>query len=357
MLNAESSSRLNIVRFPLIVAVVFGHNHWSNVDFSRGSIGAAKPGWIDNFVREILSQGIGWAAVCLFFLMSGYLFFLGFEWSWSGYFKKVKSRVKTLVIPLLVWNIATLAVFALAQSLPFTRDYFSGNSARIATFSFLDSLKAVSGIDRMPISYQFWFIRDLIIMIAMAPLISFLINKVPGILVAALGFVWFFRIWPLEIPSSEAAFFFTLGAVIARNGKSLFAFDGKSTLIFIAYASSLIFEGLVSQIRFVSYLHNASIVLGVLTILCLTKVVFRHARIKESMLALAGCSFFVFAAHEPLLTMTRKIAYKIIQPASDIAGLTLFFLIPTLLVFVLVKLYKVCLCYFPRSTHLITGGS
>ena len=331
MIDAESSGRLNILRFPLILAVIFIHNYSTDVVFLDGTVGQVEISAVSNFTRNIISQGIARTAVPIFFLMSGYFFFLSFEWSWDKYFDKLKSRVWTLLIPFLTWNIATFLVLALAQTLPLTQEYFSGKSARISNFLFFDYLKAIFGIDRMPIAYQFWFIRDLIVLVILAPIIYFFIDRFSTLLVAVLGIFWLSGFWPLATPSSEAALFFSTGAFVSRKDKSILAFDRWSTPIFILYSISLVADTLLLEMPLSPYLHRASITLGVLTILCLSKIIFHNVKLKESLLALAGASFFVFAAHEPLLTITKKIVFKVIQPSSSFLVLILYFLIPIFL--------------------------
>ncbi len=126
MLNAQSSLRLNLLRFPLIVGVVFVHAYETTVGFSGGSvsIGLNQNNVISEFIRNLISQEIARIAVPIFFLMSGYLFFAGFVWSKENYLDKVKSRIKTLLIPFLFWNIATLLLIALGQSLIVTQRTF-----------------------------------------------------------------------------------------------------------------------------------------------------------------------------------------------------------------------------------------
>jgi hypothetical protein len=88
--------------------------------------------------------------------MSGYLFFETFAGSVSDFVRKIRSRIHTLLIPFLFWNILTLLVLAIAQVLPVTASFFSGRNALIESFDAWDYFCALFGIGRMPISYQSW---------------------------------------------------------------------------------------------------------------------------------------------------------------------------------------------------------
>ena len=79
MLDSESSLRLNLLRFPLVVLVVFLHAYSSTVGFSDGEIGVSHSMFIVDLVRNFVSRGVATIAVPVFFLMSGYLFFAGLE--------------------------------------------------------------------------------------------------------------------------------------------------------------------------------------------------------------------------------------------------------------------------------------
>ncbi|MBP3981946.1 acyltransferase [Acidovorax sp. JG5] len=207
-IDKASSERLTTLRFPLIIGVVFIHAYNTEVGFSNGVIGIDNTGYWVNFCRNLISQGMARVAVPLFFLISGYFFFIGFSFSAKNYKTKLKSRLKTLLIPFLFWNILTLFLIALAQHIPTTQSFFSGKNASISKFEIFDYFNAVFGIDRSPISYQFWFIRDLIVMVLIAPAIYFLLNKASKIVLLVLFSLWLLSAWPIYIPSVTAFLFF-----------------------------------------------------------------------------------------------------------------------------------------------------
>ena len=76
-LNEEQSLRLGMLRFPLIVGVVFIHARLMAADFINAKDGAGYH--VSDFVQHLISEGVAHTAVPLLFLMSGYLFFNGFE--------------------------------------------------------------------------------------------------------------------------------------------------------------------------------------------------------------------------------------------------------------------------------------
>ncbi len=356
MLDIESSQRLGVLRFPLIVGVVFIHNVDAIVMFEHGSIGVASDNIVATFIRNLISQGIARTAVPLFFLISGYFFFRGFQSVRLDYLNRMKSRVRTLLIPFIFWNVLTLIIIAVAQLLPSTRLFMSGNIARIDSFDFYDYINAIFGITRMPIALQFWFIRDLMILAILAPVIYFFIVRLPMIFIGLLAVCWFTGVWPISIPSSDAALFFSIGATVAYKHKSLFMMDKQILIIVPAYFFTLVADVLTIGADWNQYLHKISIVLGVISVLCFSKMVVLNSRLKEMLLGLSGASFFVFAAHEPSLLIAKKFVFKLVQPSSSFSILALYFLIPISLIVLLVGVYRVCARKFPSVTRVITGG-
>ncbi len=351
-----SSERLSTLRFPLIIGVVFIHAYGTEVGLSNGTVGVANTGYWVDFCRDLVSQGIARVAVPLFFLMSGYFFFLEFSFSVENYRKKVKSRLKTLLIPFLFWNIATLFLIGLAQYLPATQPFFSGENAPISTFDMFDYVNAIFGIDSHPISYQFWFIRDLMVMVLVAPAIYLLINKAPKVFLLALLLLWLLNVWPIYIPSAAAFAFFYAGAYFAHSNTSLFALDQFGPSILSTYLAVLLIDTTTKNHIFNNYIHNIGILLGVSSALYVTKAIAESTYLKKFLLWASGCSFFVFAVHEPLLTVIRKLSYKVLQPSNDLTVLLLYFFIPVFVIICSVLLYISMKSITPKFLSGISGG-
>lgn len=104
------------LRFPLITGVVFIHCFGKPFDY--GAIDFAHLSGMDfyNLFRVSISQVLTHVCVPAFYLISGYLFFIGLEeWTWNAYLNKLKKRSKSLLVPFLIWNTlcVLLAVFSM----------------------------------------------------------------------------------------------------------------------------------------------------------------------------------------------------------------------------------------------------
>ena len=353
-IDRDVSTRIDALRFPLIVGVVFIHNYGTNIRMAHGSIGVLHAGAWFEFVSNFISHGAARVAVPMYFLVAGYLFFLG-GLTAQTYLGKVRRRIHTLLIPFLIWNILTLAVYALGQALPATRIYFSGSTrSPVRTFSPFDLLNAIFGLTFPdPISYQFWFIRDLMALVILAPLIYFLLrSKLRLVLLAVLAVLWFSSTWPILWPSSEACLFFCLGATLSWPRVNLMALDRFGPRLSLAFAASLTLTALFPATL---YFLKLTIIIGIPTVWWLVSLAVASVPIKNSLQRLADDSFFVFAAHEPLLAVMRKLSYKLLTPASDLIALAIYIRLPAGLIAMLVFVHRLLEKVAPALTALATG--
>ncbi|MGK5043078.1 acyltransferase family protein [Janthinobacterium sp. GB1R12] len=350
MLKNDDSLRLQLLRFPLIVGVVFIHAYTLGADPSTAIIGASHA---NEFVQTLISQELARCAVPLFFLISGYLFFYGTTWSTEKYKSKIQSRISTLLIPFLFWNILVLLLFAAAQSHPKTALFFSGQMTLISDYRISDYFIAIFGIVHYPASYQFWFIRDLMVLALLAPLIYQLLTKVPAIFLATLLTLWILRFGG---DASKSALFFILGAYVGIKQYSLFLLDKQAKWMFPLYIAMAIVNSIYPETCFYPYVHKIGIMLGLPSFLYLTKILSRSTALKTALVSMGKASFFVFATHEPLLTVIRKISYKMLQPQHDAEILTIYFLSVVVTVACCSALFFLLNRIVPRFTRMIAGG-
>jgi surface polysaccharide O-acyltransferase-like enzyme len=357
-----TSSRIEALRFPLIVGVVFIHGaavlHTPSgvFDFEHTQIP-----WVDFIVS--ISQYLVDVSVPLFFAISGYLFFSG-EWSWKNYSAKLRRRIHTLLIPFLFWSLATLAVLAAAESIPQTRMYFADATwPEIHSLSFFRCISVLFGIfEHYPLLHPFWFLRDLMALVVFAPLIHFVFhNKRGGLFLVALfiwlyGPLWLRSAWPILWPSLVSVFYFSLGAYLAQTKSAVASIDkiGPWTslaflIIFIlnyvlpSSQSKLIFEFLISLVA--------------PSVWWLIGFADRSIRWSSALVWLSGDAFFVYAIHQPLLVILRKIVYKLFLPTSGMAILAHYFLVPICLIALLVVLHRALLKVMPGFIGVVTGNS
>lgn len=352
----EYSDRLSSLRFPLIVGVVFIHAYGFSVLYSNKAIGINSFSNYLIFFQNLISQGVGRISVPMFFLLSGYFFFINFNFSIRSFLNKLSSRYKTLLIPFLFWNIATLIALWGVQIFPATLSFFPDKSLVISTYDTYDYFKAIFGIDRFPIAYQFWFVRDLMIIVLLVPLLNLLLKVIPTFSLCILGGAWLFPVWSIETPSITALSFFYLGAYWAYFNKNLFSMDKYGNIILIGYIAILLFDTYYISSPYHPYFHKVGLLLGVLSAFYLTSFLALHNKVKSLLIYASALSFFVFAIHEPLLTVVKKISYMVFKPTTEIVVLVLYLVIPFSVIGISLLIYYVCHLLFPQFLRVVSGG-
>ncbi len=355
-IDHQSSTRLRLLNFPLIVGVAYIHAYPTTISYAGGTLGTNKTNFLTDFVRILISQGVARIAVPLFFLMSGYLFFAGFKWSLSGYGKKLNSRAGTLLVPYLFWTTLGVAIAYLGQSIPAVKAYFTGGGPLIADYSAFSLVNAVLGITSAPESYHFWFIRDLMLLMILSPLILVIVRYAAMPFFAVVFITWITSNWPIYTPDAVGVLFFSVGCYLGMKEISLFALDRYGAGFLFAYLPILLADTIWNDAPFNTCLHRCGVVVGLVTVLYLTKWVLTCERLKNTLLWLSGSSFFVYAAHEPLLGIVRTIAFRFIPIDWPYTILLLYLFLPLTVIAFLVGLHRLLATITPKTLRIVTGG-
>lgn len=346
------SQRIEILRFPLIIGIVFIHIHTGDIQFS----GTILAGNIYAVLAEYISEGLARVSVPLFFALSGYLFFLNFKASSENFIKKFKSRFRTLFIPFVIWNMLIFIFFAIAQNTPTVSDYFTGERPLVLELEGFENIALFFGFNgfEYPAAYQFWFIRDLMLLVVLTPLIYIFLLKIPYIFLLGLSVMWFFDLSYLEIVNIDpiSPFFFTLGAYLGMKKYDFSNTDHYALQIVLLYLLMSIVNLFMDSL----YIDHAAIFIGTLALFSFTKYIVTMTKIKDNLISLSKYSFFVYATHEPFLSIIRKLTFKTVHPQSDLTIFIIYLLCPVITILICIQLYKILEKAVPKILNLATGG-
>ena len=283
-------------------------------------------------VVEIFSQGIARLAVPIFFFISGFLFFQKVSsLSLELYRNKIKKRVRTLLVPYLLWNgillVALIGLYFVGYPYSVMKNGFS---CEVLFKTFVGSFHETGAF---PLIYPLWFIRDLFCVCLISPLIYECIKILRLIFVFILGTVW---ILGGEIPilgyymmSMSALFFFSLGSYFSLLNLS------------------------VSEIV---HLHNLAILSGIIFVLWGTEYLLSHKNIAPIPF-LSSATFFVFAIHEPILLSTiRKLCLRIIPVINTYTLVISYFISIGITTVVALGIYAVLRRICPKVLAVLNGG-
>jgi len=352
---------IDFLRFPLIIGVIFIHNFSTSIQIKSAVYGVVSGMnmpfmyYCSNFFSNVIAR----IAVPLFFFMSGFLFFINVDKLSEGVYKnKLAGRIKTLLIPYLFWNFIVFLLYYVISLIPQLNAYINKEVDLHNFFSYFWNNSGENGGTGFPISYQFWFIRDLMMTVLLTPIIYFSVKKSKYHGVLLLGILWYFNWWfHFDGFSLVCIFFFTAGAYFGINKRNLLEDFGKiKKNSFVLYPIIAFADLLTKKYDFNIYIHNAGIIMGIIFCFNVVAFLFEKGWLKSTKF-LSAAAFFVFVVHDPfLLIVFRKLSYLIFHPQSDLALTTLYFANPILVIFCAIALYYILKRFLPRFTKVITGG-
>jgi surface polysaccharide O-acyltransferase-like enzyme len=346
------SQKLIKISFFLMVLVVFIHSY--NLGYSNSVL--KNDINLNHFVQNFISQGIARIAVPLFFFISGVLYFYKFEMSWKSYYNKLKKRLNTLVLPYLIWSIVGILFYLFLQLNPFTAKFFSDSSELIIKYSFV---KLLDTIFIHPIPYQFWFIRDLFVLILIAP-VGIMLNKyLKGYWILLLIFAYIFNLSTVIVSTGSLLFFFLGGFIVANKFKFLKKkISFKLTLFLTVLWISFYFLRASGTLNYLGYYleisHKVFIIIGILSIWTMYDYIFSNVQ-ETNLNPIFKTTFFLFAIHEPLLTFFRK--FLLIKfGTNELQLLIVYFLCPVIIIAISTFSSMLLKKAFPKIYLISTGG-
>lgn len=365
--DALTSSVIRFLRFPLIVMVVMIHSHFKVV--SMGGIDYVfdlKEFPIYCNVSFLLSKLMASIAVPMFYVFSGYLFFKNdSSFTVNNYLGKLRKRLKNLLIPYIFWNIVVVLFYFLAQT--FMPSMVSGNNKPIVDYNIIDWLRVFWNYkDEMPICYQLWFIRDLMVVVLMSPIIYFAIKK-SVFTIFVIGIVWLLGITTgicgIDI---TAIFFFAIGSAFSIHEYDFVDFCKKIKIA--GYIMSLLFiiiEVLIYNKRGsidLLFVNTQSIVLYKLCTLSLmascmniTIAIMQKGLLKTNGF-LYESNFFIYVCHALPLTLFLKLLIRFVNPTSDVQAILIYFAVIIITIIFCLLLFALMRKILPRFTSFILGN-
>ena len=369
----KDSQIISLLRFPLTFLVVMQH--------CRGEI-VMSPLWngctmknLHVALKVLFSGGLSLIAVPAFFFISGYLFFRNVNhWNKENYVEKLKKRMRSLLIPYLLWNILCIPLVCFSTYF----EHFS-QAPLLAVQEYLSSIRwlhifwdqTVTTLDIpnllgfhaiyvAPLLGTMWYVRDLIIMVVPSPLVWLLIKKTRKYGIAVFTLLFLLRIWPPITLNGISAYFFTLGAWFSISRKSLTIPKALQVPVSVIAALCLCwFVASGGNEQYIGWqLTPLFLLTGVLTTFFVANyLAYHHPRIKTPAI-LSDSSFFVYALHiEFALPIGFFISKMVTLQATHPLVMTIRYLLTPFIIYALcVAVYAVMKRTIPRILFLLTGN-
>lgn len=210
-MNRRISNKIYLYSFLLSVLVILVHSvNLAEDNIHLQELSENLPFWTALGLENFFSNTLGQGAVPGFFLLSGYLFFRNLSQISEIPFKWAK-RVRGLAVPYIFWNSLYYVLYVLMGRALWSWEQFRDAAAN---YSF---------------NPVFWYLYQLILLTALAPLFFLLIKKkilAYGSLLGAAVLVY--RRFDIPYLNEDALFYYFSGAVLSRYAKSFFEEEGFS---------------------------------------------------------------------------------------------------------------------------------
>lgn len=330
MQEARFRNKVNWISIICAVLVVFLHAY-AFADIEHNSFAY--------YLEFFISRNIAQSSVPVFFALSAFLFYRNFDY--SKLISKYKSRLFSLVVPYLLWNIISMIAFYFLSKLPFI------NTPPFA----LDAENLISGIFFYEYNLVFWFVYQLILLTYGFPLIYPLLkNRMIAIVVFVLMLVAYgtgtVRIWEIEL---KALIFYYFGAYFAVQHQSLVVNHNKPTLIGL-------FAFLLSQIMIFSPFASETFVYAVVRLLMIVAVFDLTGFLCDIKLpSIFMCSFPIYAMHNLILETFNKVFSFFISPFSNMI-LVDYFVSTLATIIIIAAINFVLRKKFPSVHRVLFGG-
>lgn len=338
-------TKVSLISFVLSVGVVFQHTQWR-----CNSIAVLSS--IHSMFFYILQT-----CVPFFFMISGYLFFRNFE---MGKLKeKWKSRVKTLLIPYIIWNILYAVFMFLLYRLGFVNNISISDSKVGILFQIVNA-------EYSPL----WFVKYLMVFAIISPLTYILLrNKaVGGVVIIVLSFLnaLFYYLGVMEIPINVNAnnlvmlnyqyIFYAIGSYSAMNFKTFVEVPSRRkslvATIFVSMLTIMYFWGIYSKGDvIVNHIFRIIFVCGIWFVFdCIQKT-----RIRGWM----KISFFIYCMHLIILQCVQAVSGIIIDKffkGNQLLYIFDYLLVPILVIVMIIAVAHFLKKYVPVAWKLLTGN-
>lgn len=148
-MNENLSKKISIYNFVFTMCIVI--YHWKNFHI----LFSEKQLYLFDKLYTFYDN-LGYISLGIFFMISGYLFYLGID-NRETLVKKIKRRLFSLGVPFIVWNTLMLAYYIL-----------HGFYSRTFSFSVKD---IILGFSFFPFNGPFWYIFALLLLMGVSPLV------------------------------------------------------------------------------------------------------------------------------------------------------------------------------------------
>lgn len=343
------SDKLRVLSLISIILVLYIHSGF-HADEIEGMV-------MNDRVQEFVSGMMGRCAVPLFYVISGYLFFLKVPEGMKSIYGKMRKRVGTLVVPYIIGCLFFVGFGVLMAVLPGVSKYMNSSVMPLFSKPIGEILRSIfyDADNGAPCAFQLWFLRDLILIVATSPLWYLLLKHLRWILVVTcLGLTYLH----IQFIPFFALFWFLFGGQLVQvknkygGGASLTVF---TIVVFLFLSVVQLFMPDMIDWELVKI---PIIILGLISIWGIYDMVLgKDFKLSEHRWLATACqfTFFIYLFHEPTLNIVRKLIVVVLGK-NELGYLTSYLISPWIFTVCAVFAGLLFRKYLPRVYDVCTGG-
>ena len=363
-----SSQKFRFWFFASMILLLFVHSYNLNQRYLQPFSIVSERLTVNSFIQYFLSNGLFRFFIPVLFSISGYLYAAHDD---RGYKRSISKRVRTIVVPYLVWSTAGLAITYILEISSYSREIV--RATQLLTLPdnrvLIHDYKCYELLLRrivLPVSYQLWFLRVLFIYNLAYPALRWCIVKHTKIIFVILSLFWLSDIGFIFI-EGEGLLFFSVG-IWLRKANINIEQPGKWfkpapwALIFLlvtiiktilAFKAFIVIGNYVFPLLLV--LHKIAVFSGYIAAWFGSGFMVTWSMKKQWFLWLSQFSFVIFGLHAPLVAYAINAVLPLVSEIQNYRFL-IYVLLPMGLFIFCIAIGALIRGVFPGLFRILTGG-
>lgn len=347
-ISEYNSIKIKVLSFIAIMMVLYIHAVFKEADNYP----------IAYYIQDFFAfSGISIVANPTFFAISGFLFFNNID-NVKSCFPRICKRVKTLLIPYVIWNLIFVLWYIILFIIPGTSSYVNSNIFREIWGNGI--IQTFYALFVKPVAFQLWFLRDLLLYVIISPLFYLCIKRIPKVFLSSLFFLGSLAI--ILLPSEIkiwGAFFFAIGGYIAIHS-SLENITHKITKPIIIFTCLFIYlnNALIRPLDIIP-LDGLDIIVELSGLIVLwagyNYTVKTSTKLIKRISELGNYSFFIYLFHEPFFNIIKKIGLKFLG-VNEYSLILLYLINPFIMAVSAILVANFLKKLMPNMYSILVGG-
>mgnify|MGYP002079423350 CR=1 FL=1 len=370
MLSDFNSRKFRFWAFVSMFLLVFVHGYNLHDRYMQPWTTPGEVFTLTAFIEYFLANGIFRFRIPMLFIISGYLFAMH---DYRPYGERTRKRLKTLLLPYLIWSAVGFAFTYGLELFPYTRDIVSvSNIVRIDDHrALLHDYQWYEMLGRwilIPVPYQLWFIRVLLMYNIAYPAIRWCVtHRVAKWNLLGVALLMWLGTMGFVLFEGEGLLFFSLGVWMQKSnfnidlpvrwlkplGWGIVFISLATAKTIIAFLGQPVLGGAIFPVLII--LHKLVIFSGLVAAWFGCNGLVEWCMNRKWFVWLSGFAFMIYAIHAPLIAYATDAVFAVVNHVPYYRMLTFIFLPLTIIAFA-VGTGALLRRIWPGLYGVLTGG-